>query len=289
MAAVTDYADWKSLCQSGRQSIYSCAFPSANSLGNNTITSAWRIQNNSTASVAPGAAVACNNTTAGALLQNPRLPGALTNQLWLAEFEYGFGAVTSGGTAGNGLRSLGMLIDRLCHMSGLSGTSTSAQTVNSATLPRYTSGDGVMMAFEVYVNLGNTGTTATVSYTNQAGTSGRTSQPILVSGGAQQRDIDSFVVIPLQDGDTGVQSVQSITLAASTLTAGNFGITLFKPLAFMPMDTAAQVDRGSWRNLLFGGGVVETFGTSCHQMVIFNAPTNNGFVGMMGRVGLVEK
>src|SRR3954463_2053069 len=43
-----------------------------------------------------------------------------------------------------------MLVDRLVATSGLVTTVTTAQTVNSVALPRYTSGDGVWMCLECY-------------------------------------------------------------------------------------------------------------------------------------------
>lgn len=129
-----------------------------------------------------------------------------------------------------------LIADRLSHQGGLSGTVTTAQTTNLATaaLTRYTSGVGVMMALEIYSTLGTTGTTVTVSYTNSAGTSGRTSEAVVI-GGTGFRETSRFIILPLQQGDVGVKSVESVTVLASTGTAGNFGVTLFKPLFGMPI------------------------------------------------------
>ena len=50
-------------------------------------------------------------------------------------------------------------------------------------------------------------------------------------------------VIPLalQDGDTGVQSVQSVTVLATTGTAGNFGIVIAKPILYAPCEIAGAL------------------------------------------------
>lgn len=124
----------------------------------------------------------------------------------------------------------GVLIDRLSHQGGLSGTVTTAQTTNlpTAALTRYTSGVGVYAALEVYTAVGATDALWTVSYTNQAGTAGRTASWLMADtpGG------NSFHPIPLVGSDTGVRSVESVTLTPSTGTAGNFGVTLFKPLVW---------------------------------------------------------
>ena len=78
--------------------------------------------------------------------------------------------------------------------------------------------------------------TVTASYTNQAGTSGRTTTSVnFWSGGLGQATVpptaNQVQFLPLQSGDYGVRAVASVTLSASTLTAGNFGVFLFKPLA----------------------------------------------------------
>lgn len=127
-----------------------------------------------------------------------------------------------------------MLADRLSHQAGLSGTVNSAQTTNlpTAALTRFTDGEGVMAMLTIYTTIGTTATTVTVSYTNQAGTAGRTSPPQNIgtaANGTQGRGI----AIPLAAGDTGIRSVESVTLAATTGTVGNFGVTLYKPLAYI--------------------------------------------------------
>jgi hypothetical protein len=44
-----------------------------------------------------------------------------------------------------------------------------------------------------------------------------------------------MTLLPLQQGDSGVRAVASVTAAASTGTVGNFGVTLFKPLMSIPV------------------------------------------------------
>lgn len=129
------------------------------------------------------------------------------------------------------------LVDRLSHQGGLSGTVTTAQTTNlpTAALTRYTSGDGVMIALTIYTQIGTTATTVTVSYTNQAGTSGRTTKAV-VFGGTGYREAGRTLLLPLQDGDTGVRAVASVTVVATTGTAGAFGVTLIKPIAAYVLD-----------------------------------------------------
>ncbi len=119
-----------------------------------------------------------------------------------------------------------MLYDRLVETGGLSGTVTTAQTVNSVALPsRATGALDVELWLEVYSALGATpSATVTASYTNQAGTSGRTAT--LVGGITASWAANTSVPFALQAGDTGVQSVQSVTSTVSTATAGSFGVVL---------------------------------------------------------------
>lgn len=128
------------------------------------------------------------------------------------------------------------LMDRLVHTSGLSGVVATAQTVNTVSLPtRGGTGVGVELWLEWYTTTGSTATTATVSYTNSDGTAGRTSQVTTVPASTRS---SSMLRVPLQTGDVGVQSVQSVTLAATTGTAGNFGVTLTKRIVSLPNGVA---------------------------------------------------
>ena len=125
-----------------------------------------------------------------------------------------------------------MLVDILNMSGGLDGTSIAAQNTNlpTAALTRYTNGQGVHAALIVHTTVGATATTVTCSYTNTAGTPGRTTTATLFGGSIYQTG-GMMIRLPLQGGDTGVLSVESVTLAATTGTIGNFGVVLYKPLA----------------------------------------------------------
>ena len=101
-----------------------------------------------------------------------------------------------------------MLYDKLVATSGLSGTVTTAQTVNSTSLPRYTDGVGVELWLEWYTATGSTIVTAIISYTNQAGTSGRTATAAIAASTPANR----MFRVTLEEGDTGVRSVQNVNI-----------------------------------------------------------------------------
>jgi len=109
--------------------------------------------------------------------------------------------------------------------------------VQTETLSRYTDGAGVqMMAVEVAAQIG--GSTFTVSYTNQDGTSGRTTPTltcntqtstgtIITTAPATRGTAGPF--LPLQAGDSGVRSVDSVTFISGDV--GLITIVLVKPIA----------------------------------------------------------
>jgi hypothetical protein len=166
-----------------------------------------------------------------------------------------------------------LLVDLLNVSGGLNATLTTAQTTNlpTAALTRYTSGEGVMAGIVVYTQIGSTATTATISYTNSAGTSGRTSTATSF-GGSGFREVGVLLPIPLQAGDTGIRSIESVTVTATTATAGNFGVCLFKPLAMISLESATgamPLDSVSTGCII--GSLAEIDPNACLAISVFSA------------------
>jgi hypothetical protein len=172
------------------------------------------------------AGVALTNATAGAIpLVNPA--GGLETRL--ARF---LANATQPGML--------ILADRLWHNGGFTITATTAQTVNSATWPARdiagtTNGDGVVLGLEISAAAGAAAPSITVSYTNQAGTSGRTGTNSFPT--ANSPTAGAFYPIGLQSGDSGVRSVQSLTLSASWV-SGTMNLVAYRPLAAIPVGAA---------------------------------------------------
>jgi hypothetical protein len=226
--AVTDFAAWRAMGLAAQP--IGSRWVSNTSRGGH-LTSTW-----ATLASAPTTAAACSVTTSGAI----QFGNGTSQRLHTIRARSGVGINS------NLMNTL--IADRLSHSGGLSGTSTAAQTTNlpTAALTRYTSGEGVLIGLEIYTAIGSTATDVSVSYTNQAGTAGRTS-PLVRIGGTTFNQAATVILIPFQAGDTGVQSVESVTLSASTGTAGDFGVTLFKPLVWTiskpggsPLDLAIE-------------------------------------------------
>lgn len=111
--------------------------------------------------------------------------------------------------------------------SGLVGNVATAQTITGFTgLPtRHSSGAGLEIWVGCSTAIGATAHNVTVSYTNQAGTAGRTT---VSTAGIASMPANRMYQLPLQSGDTGVQSIQSMTLSASSGTAGNLWLLIME-------------------------------------------------------------
>ena len=213
-----------------------------------TLTSvAGRTHDLWTSQAIPGSAPATNavptRTTAGSLGQQDGTVGIL------GVIQSVIGSITPGAY---------ILCDRLSHTAGLDATATGARTVNLPTpaLTRYTDGVGVMCMLTIYTLIGNTASTISVSYTNQAGTSARTS-PTVVFGGTAFREANRGILIPCASGDSGFRAVASVTLGLSTGTVGNYGVTLFKPLLMIIVDEQHNVTHANLINGKLMGGMPE--------------------------------
>jgi len=132
-----------------------------------------------------------------------------------------------------------MLWDVLWVNSGIVVTTTTAQTINSVTLPardnaETVNGDGCMIGLIWVAASTNAAaiSTSTVTYTNSGGTGSRTATLVAVAGDQIPPTpvIGTVVWFRLAAGDTGVQSIQSITLGTSLVT-GTVSLIIARPLA----------------------------------------------------------
>lgn len=182
----------------------------------NRYYSLWTFDGQPSAGVAPGAVSVPDNTTPGGLRQTNPSGG---RQKWMTSL---------GSFLTNGQGSL-LIYDRLLHISGLSGTVTTAQTVGGS-ITRYSSPEAWnnQAWYEVYSPVGATQTTITMNYTDQDGNSAVS--PAVAFGGATYGVQGRAQPLALAAGDTGVSGVTNVTLAATTGTAGDFGITILRPL-----------------------------------------------------------
>ena len=167
-----------------------------------------------------------------------------------------------------------IIYDRLWHNGGFTITSTAAQNITSPTWPArcptsatddtpVTTGWGVQLAVEVSAATGAGTPTITVSYTNQAGTAGRSATNTLATVATSA--IGAWYPIGLQAGDSGVQSVQSLTLSA-TWTSGTMNLVAVRQIAEINCANTGQID---W----LSGGAPRIYDNSCLFMVFVPTAT----------------
>jgi hypothetical protein len=111
------------------------------------------------------------------------------------------------------------LLDRLWHNATIVSTTTGAQAISHPGLPSRdaaggTDGLGVLLGIEVSTATtnGSAVTNMTAEYTNQAGTGSKTAS---IASFPATAAVGTFVPFALAAGDTGVRSVQGLTLGTS--------------------------------------------------------------------------
>ena len=180
-----------------------------------------------------------------------------------------------------------LLYDRLFHIGGLSGTSTAAQQIQDdpavPALTRNTGGAGNMAFYEIYTIIGATGTTLTMTYTNQAGTGSRTSTMNI--GATGFREVSRMQRIPLAAGDSGIQAIEKVKLTATTGTLGNFGITIAQPLAWIPVGAAGTM---GWRDYTTGLPGIPVINTDACLSLMF-IPATAFAPELFGSLATIEK
>ena len=116
------------------------------------------------------------------------------------------------------------------------GTTDEQFVTNSVSLPRYSNGNGVQI-MAVSVAPRTSGQQFIVNYTNSNGVSGRVTEAVFQNSAASNGSVISSTVsntisaipfLPLQRGDSGVRSIESVTMLGSDV--GLFTLVLVKPL-----------------------------------------------------------
>lgn len=213
----------------------------------------------------PSTAAVCDNTLLGALsFANPT--GGLSS--YLARLTL---------SCSNNAADI-QIHDRLSHMGGLNGTVTTAQTAgvscavttsNMSARIGATDYSEVMWWLEWYTATGATAVTATISYTNAVGVSGKTTTVSIPASTAASR------MIPIiGTGGEFIQSVQTVTLSATTAAAGSFGVTATRFLTSLQLTLANSTTMGDWAAL----GLPRIFDSSCLTMIQTPSTTSTGTV-----------
>ena len=175
------------------------------------------------------------------------------------------------------------LTDRLWACRGLSTTAGATTTVTGMNnISRYNSGVGAEIWYWCITapSAGGSGT-MTVSYTNSAGVSGRTCT-ITLGAGSPPPTAGQCYVGSLQAGDTGVQSIQSVTNTSTSFTGGSHGLFIAKRLLTAPI--AGTTIGASFDGFSTGMQQIDT--NACLNFIVLCSATQTGF--WQGNIHLVQ-
>lgn len=233
-------------------------------------SSLWRATGVPGQGAIPGAAAVCTKALTGAV--------GFTNQT-APVTSYLAWAFCTCGNAGQAVE----VHDRLAHMGGLSGTVTTAQTVNvdasnagisSARLGDPGFGD-VQWFLEWYTATGATGVNATCAVTYDDNSTGNVVVAVPASTAAGR-------MLPILPAVAGrfIKSIQSVTLSATTGTAGSFGVTATRQRTIMRTDLANKGQEYSWAQL----GIPEIPNDACLFFVMVAITTSTGAVRGGGKI-----
>lgn len=228
--------------------------------------SLWRATGVPGQGAVPGAWSVC----AAGLLGSVSLPNVVApNANYLA---WGWASVQNAGYAP-------VIADRLGHCGNLSGIVTTAQAVN-ADLTVDTSnlqqrkGDAdysdVNWYLEWYTATGTTGVNATCAVTYDNGTTGNIVVAIPASTAASR-------MIPIISAVAGrfIRGITSVTLSATTGTAGAFGVTALRERTVLETDSIAFKRKVSTWAML---GIPEVYSDSCLFVCVDTLVTTSGTV-----------
>lgn len=185
--------------------------------------------------------------------------------------------------------SVMMLVDMQGYWPGISVNTTSSQTLTGTPSPRYTNGAGCRLFGVMTTGSGGTAHNLSISYTNQAGTSGK-AMPVTVAmttsaivshiphSGTAANNYGPF--LPLANGDTGVQNVASVQFSAASGAAGVMALCLVKPLLYLPLTTQSVAAERDLVNQL--PSLPRVYDGACLTWLFFAGAatgTNSSFVG----------
>ena len=172
--------------------------------------------------------------------------------------------------------------DRLSHAGGLSGTSTSAQTVtvNAAAaglVDRIGAADysDVQFWLEWYTDTGASAVSATVAVTYDNGSTGN----VFVSLTATMRRARMLPILSASPGRK-IRQVTSVTLAATTGSVGDFGVTATRALCGLSLGAANTGQVGDWASL----GLPKLADDACLQFIVITSTTSSGAIYGSGKV-----
>ena len=244
----------------------------------NSYCSLWRATGQPGQGAIPTVVATCNNTTVGTIGFNQQMSPSTSYGAYL-EIATGNAAMTM------------ELHDRLANMGGLNGTLTTAQSVNldlntllaTDNIGRR-KGDAnysdVQWWLEWYTATGVTAVTATIVVTYNDGTTGNLSVLSLAATRPASHMIPLNSLIPSAQSGKFIRGIVSVTLSATTGTAGNFGVTVTRPRMTLSSPFANFKFIADWAQL----GLPEIYNSSAIFPIVLTSTTSTGTVRGGGKI-----
>lgn len=241
---------------------------SISSVAAGNYVSLWRATGQPGQGAIPAAAAACNNTLTGAIGFAQQVAPATSYGAYLEAVFSNSAMVLE-------------IHDRLAHMGGLNGTLTTAQTVgidfstlttdNMAARIGDSNYSDIQWWLEWYTATGSTAVTATVAVTYNDGTTGTLSVSLAATRPASQM-IPLNGLIPSAAAGKFIRAVTSVTLSATTGTAGSFGVTATRIRMSQSCPLANFKPSSDWAAL----GLPEIKNSACLFPVALTSTTSTG-------------
>ena len=181
--------------------------------------------------------------------------------------------------------------DRFVHMGGLNGTVTTAQTVgiDMSTLLNTSNisariGDSnysdIQWWLEWYTATGTTAVTATVAVTYNDGTTGSLTGLSLAATRPASFVVSLNSLIPSASSGKYIRGVTSVTLSATTGTAGSFGVTATRPRMTLAAPIANMKFTADWAQL----GLPRIDNSACLFPIVLTSTTSSGTIRGGGKI-----
>ena len=244
----------------------------------NSYCSLWRATGQPGQGAIPTVVATCNNTTVGTIGFNQQTSPSTSYGAYL-EIATGNTAMTM------------ELHDRLANMGGLNGTLTTAQSVNLDLNTLLATdnidtrkGDAnysdVQWWLEWYTATGVTAVTATIVVTYNDGTTGNLSVLSFAATRPASHMIPLNSLIPSAQSGKFIRGIVSVTLSATTGTAGNFGVTVTRPRMTLSSPFANFKFIADWAQL----GLPEIYNSSAIFPIVLTTTTSTGTVRGGGKI-----
>ena len=244
----------------------------------NSYCSLWRATGQPGQGAVPTVVGTCNNTTVGTIGFNQQTSPITSYGAYLEIATSNFSTTVE-------------LHDRLASMGGLNGTLTTAQSVNldlstllSTANINVRKGDAnysdVQWWLEWYTATGATAVTATIAVTYNDGTTGNLSALSLASSRPASHMISLNSLIPSAQSGKFIRGIVSVTLSATSGTAGNFGVTVTRPRMTLSSPIANFKFIADWAQL----GLPEIYNSSAIFPIVLTPTTSTGTVRGGGKI-----